>query len=103
MQNENKYSGGVWQQTAKSGLKYYLGKITIDNRTFRIALFEKKMNAKDKSPDFSVIMEDVEINDAQMQSKQTQTSEYNDIKKDEVKPASKPELFTSDDNEDAPF
>lgn len=50
-------SCGLWEKrSAKSGNKYYNGKITIDGKDYWINMFLNEVKMNDKSPDFRIYL-----------------------------------------------
>ncbi len=52
----DKIKTGLWQKTAKSGLKYYSGSVEINGQKYWCSLF-KNDKRNDKDPELSLSME----------------------------------------------
>lgn len=53
---KEEYRTGLWSKESKRGNKYYEGKIKMGEREYKVVLFQVE-NKKEKSPDYSLIME----------------------------------------------
>lgn len=49
---------GLWNKVSKNGKTYASGKIEIEGKLYKITLFTNKKKKTEKSPDFSLILEE---------------------------------------------
>lgn len=54
------YKTGLWKKTSKKGNEYYTSKIKINNKEYKITLFENKRKENEKQPDYNLILESKE-------------------------------------------
>ena len=46
---------GLWKKTSQKGIEYFAGKITIEDKEYKISLF-KNNKQKETQPDYNVIL-----------------------------------------------
>lgn len=59
MNNENQIRTGLWTKTSEKGVQYGNGKITIDDKQYKVVLFKISEKKTEKSPDFNLILEEI--------------------------------------------
>lgn len=59
MNNNDKIIFGLWNKTSKNDLHYCQGKCNVNGITYRVVLFKNTSKRKEKSPDYSVILQKV--------------------------------------------
>lgn len=52
-----KIKTGLWNTESKEGKKYLKGKLTLEGKTYRLAVF-RSQKRNENSPDFTLILED---------------------------------------------
>jgi uncharacterized protein (DUF736 family) len=49
--------GALWQQTSKSGTKYYSGKVTVDGKTVNVVCYSVGEKKSENQPDVRIYIE----------------------------------------------
>lgn len=75
MNNKKQIKTGLWNKISNNGTAYADGRITIDNKDYKVLLFLNKNKLKEKSPDFQLILEEKEIKE-ENKRKATDEEEY---------------------------
>lgn len=52
--NENQIKTGLWATQSKNGNEYFTGKVTLEGKTYRIAMFINNKKLSEKSPDYNL-------------------------------------------------
>lgn len=66
---------GLWNKVSKNGKTYASGKIEIEGKLYKITLFTNENKKTEKSPDFSLILD--EVNNYTKKEKTTQNEAKN--------------------------
>ena len=89
-QYDNEGKGALWAKVAKSGVKYYSGKITIKGEDVFVSMFKNDKKENDKQPDFNILVNEPREQKADSWEQQ----------RDEIKEAFRPD---KEDKEEIPF
>ena len=54
--NNNEKKGALWVKTAKTGLKYMGGEVTIDGVKYFISVFKNTKKSAEKQPDYNIVV-----------------------------------------------
>ena len=76
-----KISIGLWSKTSEKGTQYANGKTKIGNKEYKVVLFKVKEKKTEKSPDFNIILEEIQSKE-QKQGKATDEQIYVDFSKE---------------------
>jgi hypothetical protein len=59
MEYDKNNKGSLWNKVSAKGTKYYSGTATIDNKDYRVSMFENDKQGNEKRPDFNLVFEEV--------------------------------------------
>ena len=72
MAGNDRYIGGLWNSTSRSGVKYMKGSLTVNDEVVRIVIFKNTRKNKRTHPDYT-IMSDIPIEPKDIMSEDDDT------------------------------
>lgn len=57
---ENEIKTGLWNKQSQSGNNYAQGKLSVNGKTYKVLLFTNYNKLKENSPDYNLILQEME-------------------------------------------